>query len=244
MMNARNNRRNEKTRLNKVLGIFCTILLVATNAFSNTLPSIFDVMNYQEVLEVTMEGDFTTLRNNRRSGEAQAVTLSFMDATGQEQTWNTKVTLRGHFRRMRCTAMPPMKLNFKKGDLKEVGLSKFDDMKLVTQCMEEDEESGAAVLKEYLAYKLYNGITEESFRVQLLKVTYKDTETQSTSKQWGFLIEDTAQLRNRLDVKKSERLGYCRRQKCENHYKRWKKFGDSLRFRFFRFSESFLCHSK
>ena len=135
MMNVRNNRRNEKTNLHKVLGILGAILITATSAFSNstTLPSIFDVMNYQEVVEVTLEGDFTTLSNNRRSGEAQAVTVSFVDVAGKAQLWNAKVTLRGHYRRMRCTAMPPMKLNFKKGALKEAGLAKFDDMKLVTQ---------------------------------------------------------------------------------------------------------------
>jgi len=182
----------------------CTLLLlIGTNLLASN-PSIFDKMNYQEVVEVTMEGDFSALKNNRRSGDAQEMVLTFTDAEGQLQTWNTKVTLRGHFRRMRCDAMPPLKLNFKKSELKDLGLSKFDDMKLVTQCMENTVDSKETLLKEYLAYKLYNGITEESFRVQLLKVVYKDTHTNSITKQWGFLIEDTAQLRNRIGAEKSK----------------------------------------
>ncbi len=172
-------------------------------ALSTTPPtSIFDLMNHQEVLEVTLEGDFETLKTSRRSSEGQKVTLKFADATGKEQLWNIEVTLRGHFRRMRCTEMPPLKLNFKKKELKEAGLAKFDDMKLVTQCMEEDSKT--TVLKEYLAYKIYNEITDESFKVQLLKITYKDTKSGNSSKKWGFLIEDTAEMRNRLGAKKSE----------------------------------------
>lgn len=166
--------------------------------------SIFDLMNHQEVLEVTLEGDFETLKERRRSAEGQMVSLTFADANGEEQLWNIEITLRGNFRRMRCTAMPPMKLNFKKKELKEAGLAKFDDMKLVTQCMKDDDDSKAAVLKEYLAYKIYNEITDESFKVQLLKITYKDTKSGNSTKQWGFLIEDTAQMRNRLGVEKAE----------------------------------------
>jgi len=100
--------------------------------------------------------------------------------------------------------MPPLKLNFKKKELKEAGLAKFDDMKLVTQCMKGDGNSKTSVLREYLAYKVYNEITEDCFRVQLLKITYKDIENGKTSKQWGFLIEDTAEMRNRLGATKSE----------------------------------------
>lgn len=188
-----------------IKGIVCAfLLLITTTSFATTTSSIFDLMNYQEVVEVSMTGDFETLRANRRSGEGQIVALSFIDAAGTEQTWNTSITLRGNYRRMRCTAMPPMKLNFKKSELKAAGLAKFDDMKLVTQCMEEDEDSKALVLKEYLTYKLYNELTPASFKVQLLKITYIDTHTGSTTKQWGFLIEDTAQLRARIAAEKSE----------------------------------------
>jgi len=164
--------------------------------------SLFDQLSYQEVVAVTIEGDFSTLTNNRRSGEAQKMVLTYTDANGELQTWNTKITLRGHFRRMRCDAMPPLKLNFKKSELKEAGLAKFDDMKLVTQCMDQPDNK-QWVLKEYLAYKLFNELTDDSYRVQLLKVTYKDTGSDETIKQWGFLIEDTAELRKRIGAEKS-----------------------------------------
>jgi len=55
-----------------------------------------------------------------------------------------------------------------------------------------------------LAYKLYNQISEESFRVQFLKITYIDSKTGEKNKNYGFFIEDTAQLRARIQAEKWE----------------------------------------
>jgi len=128
--------------------------------------------------------------------------LSFADKNGQLQSWNTKVSLRGKFRRMKCAEMPPLKLKFKKDDLSAAGLSTSNDLKMVTQCVENEKEAKELLLKEYLTYKLYNQITDYSYRVQLVKVSYKDAESGNVKNQWAFLIEDTAQMRDRLSAEK------------------------------------------
>ncbi|MEM9823696.1 MAG: hypothetical protein AAF985_21600 [Bacteroidota bacterium] len=164
--------------------------------------SIFDVMAFQEVLEVELELDLKEIIQNRRSREAFKGQFSFVDQNGQRQIWKAKVTQRGRFRRGKCIAMPPLKLNFKKKELAAAGLAKFDDLKLVTHCVEDDKAAKELLLREYLAYKLYNELTDQSFRVQLIKIKYRDINTGEELKQWGFLIEDTAQLRSRLDLTK------------------------------------------
>jgi len=165
--------------------------------------SIFDQLQYQEILHVKLEFDLA-LADQRRSEEFFPAVFSFEDESKQEQTWNIKMKVRGKFRRLKCNEMPPLKLDFKKKDLEAAGLSKFDEMKLVTYCVEEEEIAKQLLLKEFLAYKLYNEISEESFRVQLLKITYVDRETGAKKKQYGFLIEDTSELRARLGYKKWE----------------------------------------
>jgi len=195
---------NNSTILLKTILFYCLSLAVTLPTFANngTPYSIFDKMNYQDVLDITLEVDMQALLEDRRSQEDYKATLKFTDDKGEEQTWNTEVKLRGKFRRMKCTEMPPLKLKFKKGDLAAVGLSSSNDMKMVTHCIEERQVAKELILKEYLAYKLYNQITDESFRVQLLNVTYKDINTGEKTKQWAFLIEDTAQLRSRLGAEK------------------------------------------
>jgi len=103
---------------------------------------------------------------------------------------------------MLCPKIPPLKLNFKKKELAAAGLAKFDDYKLVTHCVANQTTAKELVLKEFLAYKLYNSLTENSFRVQLLNVTFKNPKTGKTIQQSGFLIEDTAELRNRIGAEK------------------------------------------
>jgi hypothetical protein len=181
--------------------------------------SIFDIINYQDILEVDIELNLNKLLSDRKSDESFNAVFSFTDLKGEKQSWKTKVEIRGKYRRMRCEEMPPLRLNFKKRDLEQAGLAKFDDLKLVTQCVGDQNEAEQLLHKEYLAYKIYNKITDSSFRVQLVKINFTDTETKESSLQYGFLIEDTAQLRARLNAEKYENdFGIVKEQLDETSY--------------------------
>ena len=185
--------------------LFLFTLLFSVNAFgSREQRSIFDLMHYKEVLDVTLEADFDYLKNNRRDEEYYPAHITFKDEKGKKQAWNIKVKLRGAFRRIHCAEMPPLKLNFKKSDLRAEGLADFDDLKLVSYCMGGEDAARDALMREYLAYKLFNAISDYSFRVQLLRITYKDADTGIRTLQWAFLIEDAAQLKDRTDTKKTD----------------------------------------
>ncbi len=192
-----------------ILGVlFTTVLFAASTQNNNPEPqkSIFDVLNYQEVMEITLEFEVDKMLSNRRSEDEFAGTMTFEDQTGEKQTWKTKINMRGRFRRTRCTEMPPLKLNFKKGALKDAGLAKFDDFKLVTQCIQDASSAKEYLIKEYLAYKMFNHLTDYSFRVQMLKINFVDKTTGEKRKQWGFLIEDTAQMRARVGAEKHDQI--------------------------------------
>lgn len=187
--------KNLRTQLSIILLAFLATTLIGTTATAQK--SIFDVMSYQEVLSVTIEADFVALDSARRTKDKHKAKLSFEDATGAIQEWKINLTTRGNFRRMRCE-MTPLKMNFKKKELKAAGLAKYDDIKLVTHCVSNKAAAKALLQKEYLAYKLYNELTDMSFRVQLLKVNYVDVNTGKKTKHWAFMIEDTAELTNRI----------------------------------------------
>ena len=175
---------------------------LASALFAQSEPkskSIFDEMSYKEVLTVTLKADFALVDSSRRTNDKNPAVFTFEDENGVNQSWNVKLTTRGNFRRLKCE-MAPLKINFKKKELKAAGLAKFDDMKLVTHCVSNKAEARALLQKEYLAYKLYNEITHYSYRVQLLKINYIDVNTGKKTKHWAFLIEDTAELRKRIDA--------------------------------------------
>lgn len=168
--------------------------------------SLLDLMSSQEILDVNLETDLTLLLQDRRSKEEVKGNLSFTDNNGRFWSWKLKVGLRGNYRRLNCEGTPPLKLNFKKGELEEAGLSKFDDMKLVTQCVADESLAKKLLLKEYLAYRLYNQLTNKSLRVQLLRINFIDPNTRVQNIQYGFVIEDTAEFRNRIGATKMDKI--------------------------------------
>jgi hypothetical protein len=85
---------------------------------------------------------------------------------------------------------PPLRLDF---DREEVAGTIFEGqnrLKLAVQC-QEDEDYEQYVLKEHLAYRMHNLLTDLSFHVRLARVTYVDTdEPDDTLMRRAFLIED------------------------------------------------------
>lgn len=157
--------------------------------------SLFDVWNAENNTNIELHVNFDSLEVYRKKS-------GFLPATVFEngKELELEVAVRGRFRRRTC-AMPPLKLKFKKDGLRAAGLTTHNDFKLVTHCTN-DEAGQDAVLREQLAYELYNTIAPEaSFRTQLITVTYVNTVDGSTTTSYAILIEDTDELKGRLDTK-------------------------------------------
>ena len=77
-------------------------------------------------------------------------------------------------------------------------------MKMVTHC-EGGSDAGEYVLKEYLAYRIYNILSPYSFRVRLVRMKYIDTGRKNReSENWAFIIEPEnllVQRKNMYSVK-------------------------------------------
>ncbi|NRB53929.1 MAG: hypothetical protein HRU41_40140 [Saprospiraceae bacterium] len=192
-------------------------LLLLSSSIVAQQNSIFDIINYQEVIKINLSFDLSSLQENRRNKEAYPGRLNFTDQRGEPQSWEVDMSLRGKFRRQRCQEMPPLTIDFSKKDLTEAGLAPFDDLKLVTYCMDNDQAAREALIREYITYKLYNQLTAISFRVQLVKMTIEDTRSGKKITQMAFLIEDTAQLRARLGATKVEGIRVRNKMEFQPH---------------------------
>jgi hypothetical protein len=162
--------------------------------------SIFDILYHEQgAVNVTLKTQIEDLVLNKLDEGSVPAMIFFKDHSGTAREFKIKLEPRGKFRLRQCY-FPPLKLNFKKSDLRAMGLEDYDDMKLVTHCLENPKEGKENVLREYLAYKLYNLLTPYSFRVQLIKIRYEDEDgTFSKVKAYGFLIEDTKEMADRLN---------------------------------------------
>ncbi|MDX1665890.1 MAG: hypothetical protein R3350_01615 [Saprospiraceae bacterium] len=186
-----------------ILGLFWWWESEEEKVFSETL---FERIQTDLLPEVALETDLEQLIGqseaaSARAGEGteidppyQGASFSWYDTTGARQQLDIKVRGRGKSRRRICD-FPPMKLNFDKSDLRDMELAPFDKVKLVTHCNGMED----LVLREYLAYRLYNELTEYSFLVQPLKVNYRDSEGKLDPQTYfGLMLEPDDQLANRL----------------------------------------------
>ncbi|MBK9492370.1 MAG: hypothetical protein IPO07_28965 [Haliscomenobacter sp.] len=166
---------------------------------NDSAKTIFDFMAIGESLEMELNTDLTLLKDQKKSNEYQPATISFTDGAGQVQKWDIKLRSRGKFRRRICI-LPPLKLNFNKGDLQKAGLAKDDELKLITHCVE-GYEGKEFLMREYLAYKLLALVSPYSLKVHLVEIKYRDTKNKARSTGWGILMEDEASMAKRYGAK-------------------------------------------
>lgn len=165
--------------------------------------SIFDKFSEaaaDEVLEITLTTDVQTLAKVDGKPEYQPAFIAGHTAGGKKFEYQLKVKPRGKYRRKVCD-FPPLKLNFSKKDLAQENLTPdFDKLKLVTHCTDNRAMAKDNVLREYLTYKMYNLLTPNSFRVQLVRITYVDLHNGNRPfTRYGFLIEDTDEMATRIN---------------------------------------------
>jgi len=104
------------------------------------------------------------------------------------------VEVRGHFRRTYCY-LPPLKLIYKNNPA--AAFYRLKSLKLVNTCVP-TFSNDQNLLKEFLIYKIYNLITDKSFRVRLLNLSYKDNSgKKKTITQHAFLMEDIKEVAKR-----------------------------------------------
>jgi hypothetical protein len=159
--------------------------------------SLFDTFHDKNPVHLTVETDLSALLADQKPDDWQPAGLKMQKTACKEFTFDGKVKPRGVFRKANCS-FPPLKLKFEKDAMKELDLKEYRTLKLVTHC-QEDYEYEQFVLKEFLAFKLYNELTDRSFRVQLANVRYVDSQKKLPDiERYGFLIEDDEELAERL----------------------------------------------
>lgn len=178
--------------------LISTSFLFASNQ-DPTKQSIFDLIDQDGLPEATLKTDFSTLIENKtKTTDYYEGIFSFSDEVGKRKEFPVKVKARGKFRRKKCE-FPPLKLKFKKSHLLSSGLDTFNKMKLVTHCLDDLSEDASNLEKEFLAYKIYNELSENSFRVQLIKMRYLDASGKRRAvNSFAFLIEEDEQVAERL----------------------------------------------
>jgi hypothetical protein len=192
--------RFKKSSMKNLLTIFFTAVLAAGNLAAQESASAIDKVKFftdDSVFQATLSFDLSKLVN----GKMKPV---YLPATFTCKVNDTIITeairliARGKTRKKICY-MPPVKLDFSNPGSPK--LSPLGSLKMVAAC----RLSGSyeqLLLAEYLAYKIYNLLTEKSFRVRLLQLDYVNSRNNKKAlTQHAFLIEDVKDLAKRNGCK-------------------------------------------
>ena len=181
--------------MQKIVIICLLFLFVLGEVVSQPLFDDDELLNLKIKLNVK-----ETISDREIRDEHEAV-LYYNDS----DSLSVKLSVRGNTRaNPRLCYFPPLKVNFKKKEVKGTIFAGQNKLKLVTHCNDRkiNEEY---ILREYMVYKLYQMLTPYSFKVRLCRISYIDTNEKLDPKEhYGFLIEDIDDVAGRNDMERYE----------------------------------------
>jgi len=168
--------------------------------------TIFQDIQATDLKSITIQTSLDSIFLNRKNNNTYAGIFIYTNKLGKKVERTIKLEARGKSRRLYCD-FPPLKISFSGKELLNDDLrKKHKSMKLVTHC-KEGYAANQNVLKEFLAYRMYNELTENSLRAQLFKITYQDTNSDNSIEGYAILLEDIDELAERRNSKEVESFG-------------------------------------
>lgn len=181
--------------LQRLLIIAAGFLLLRTATAQST--SLLDTIIRGGLTEVNLTLDWKQLERKRKD---KAYADARLTCTGPGQDTlrlEGRIRTRGA-RRLEICSRPPLKVKFDKEALEQAGLSAMNEIDIVHPCLDPSSYE-QYILREFLAYKLWEIISPYTFRTQLIRIHYTLPDgTAHQSPSTAFLLEDPEELAVRL----------------------------------------------
>jgi len=163
----------------------------------DTIDTSIDIFEETTPMHITLTLDVKRYQREKFKGEYMPVHFLYEINDTLHLEKDMRLKARGKFRRSHCS-LAPFWLNIRKADVMNKNLQDIKRIKIVTHC-NGSRAYDVYVLKEFLAYKIYNILSPVSFRVRLIRMTYVDTGRKNRRTEgWAFMIEPEEMLAERL----------------------------------------------
>jgi hypothetical protein len=166
---------------------------LAQTAIPNSSNKSFRLFEEDKIIDITLRFDLSSYLRTKPTVDYLKANMTIYLSKKDSITRDIGLRTYGTFRNKYCQ-FAPIELNIEKAHF---GYSDLDNMlrlKLVPGCTSSTENKNY-ILKEYLAYKLFNVITDTSFRVRLITFNFMDTEKKKDPiHKYGIFIEPVEML--------------------------------------------------
>lgn len=171
-----------------------------------SIPVNTDTIEYplfysHDLLEISLSFNWKEMvfdvGDNRELHDAE---LTYFEPEGDSVSIPVTIETRGHFRRSRDNCdFPPIRIRFPEDKVVNTLFYGQDKLKFVTHCRNHNRIYVEYLLKEYLAYRIYNLVCDESYNVRLARITYYDSAGKKKPlTRFAFIIEKTEHLASRI----------------------------------------------
>lgn len=199
-------------KIKKIILQFSIILLSANNAFaqylmkSDSLYKVSKLFQSNTILSLKLSYSKKMIKYYTNDSTYISSNLSYQEANGSWRTLRLDLRGRGNFRRKNCDNVP-LKLKIDSLVSKSTLFEGNKKLKLVLPCFNYSGYNDY-ILKEYLAYKLYELLAPYHFKTRLVSIDYEEIGKKRAKprKLLGFLIEDIKNVANRFDGNVYKRL--------------------------------------
>jgi hypothetical protein len=179
-----------------VLGVFSFLLWQQEGPNPTSTISLFSWLKSQEVQSLRLELPMDSIL--LKAEEDLPAQLSWQESWGGAKQLPLEVQVRGNSRKSICD-FPPIKLEIDEPVQIDGQWFRAGKYKVVTHCLADSNQE--RVMKEWLAYRIYEELSPTSFQTHLVEIEYVDSEGKhSPQKAFAFLIENKTELAERLDM--------------------------------------------
>ncbi len=185
----------------RFLFVFFQVPLLVSGQATAAASTIYERLTQQEGAKITLELDVTSIVENRKTD----LYFPAMLTTEDGKSYKIEVKPRGKYRR-KISEIPPLKLKFKKKTLVADGLDTLNEIKLVLPTID-NSQGDELIVKEYLAYRLFERLGIASVRARLIKLNLRDSHVEKSRSMLAILVEDEEETVARLNGKLVEQYG-------------------------------------
>jgi hypothetical protein len=186
-----------KPKLRGMINKFLTVLYIFCISANLSADEPDPLFMSDEVIKIELRSDFTRIIGDRTEiKEYQPAELEYQLKKGNRVILPVRIKARGNFRLNpdNCS-FPPLMINFENSNTSNTLFENQGKLKLVTPCQDEED-----LLEEYVVYKMYNLVTDMSFRTRLVIISYYDTGTdKKLFTRYSFFIENEDRIAKRID---------------------------------------------
>jgi len=153
----------------------------------------------QDLLTLKLKFSIKNVKYNTNDSTYLNSMLSYKNEASSWDSINIKLRARGQHRRENCY-FAPLKLKMKKSSGKGTPFEDNSELKVVLPCSA-NKASNDYIVKEYLAYKLYEIISPYHFKTRLVDIELIQEKEQNLKTHFlkGILIEDIDKVAKRFN---------------------------------------------